>query len=103
MRNVEGELPAVEKSPFSYPFKLTLEQIERGSLQYESTLLDYEHSELAADGNWSSVYRALQVLLPKWLGTQTPKQLRADIVHRGEAAYIEKIWLDDLVSGRGDR
>jgi hypothetical protein len=98
MRNVEGERPAVEKSPFSYPFKLTMQQIERGNLRYESTLLSYEHSELGAENDWSSVHHALEVVLPKWLRNQTAGQLREDIAHRGENAYIERLWLDDLAS-----
>lgn len=96
MRNVEGERPTLEKSPFSYPFKLTMEQIERGGLRYEPRLLSYDHSELGAEDDWSHVCEAVEVALPKWLGTQTPGGLREDIVRRGEGAYIEKLWLDDL-------
>ena len=98
MRNVEGERRAVEKDPFSYPFRLTMQQIERGDLRYAPSLLNYEYSELGAESDWSPVQRAVEVSLPKWLATRTPQHLHQEIADLGENAYIEKLWLDDLAS-----
>jgi hypothetical protein len=40
----------------------------------------------------------MQISLPEWLRNRTPHQLQQEIAHRGENAYIEKLWLDDLAS-----
>jgi hypothetical protein len=96
MRNVERELNPIEKDPFSYPFKLTLRQIEEGLLTYHSTNLNYEHSELDVSADWQRVFSALEGAVPKWLSLQTPWTLKQQIVEHGEDAYIERIWLEDL-------
>ena len=96
MRNLERELNPIEKEPFSYPFKLTLRQIEQDELTYRSTNLNYEHSELGVSDDWHCVLAALEVALPKWLSSQTPQTLKQQIADYGEDAYIERLWLEDL-------
>ena len=99
MRNLERELNPSEKEPFSYPFKLTLRQIEQGELTYRSTNLNYEQSNMGRFDDWQCVLEALTVAVPKWLSSQTPQTLKQQIAEYGEDAYIERIWLEDL----GDR
>ena len=96
MRNVEGERNLVEKSPFSFPFKLTLEVIESGQLGYDGKLLSYDRSELDASGEWERVLDALSATIPRWLSSQTRATLRKQILDCGEQAYIERSWLEDL-------
>lgn len=82
LRNVDGELNAVEKSPFSCPFKFTLEVIESGHLEYDGRLLSFDHSELDASHGWGRVVKAIDVTIPKWLSSQTPETLRQQINDR---------------------
>jgi hypothetical protein len=98
MRNVDGELPAVEKSPFSYPFKLTLAQVQGGRLSYVSRLLNFDTSELPIEEGWDDVLEALEHTLPAALQSKSTESLRDEIASFGEAAYIERIWLEDLAS-----
>jgi len=96
MRNLERELNPIEKEPFSYPFKLTLRQIEQEELTYRSLNLNYEHSQLGVSDDWQCVLTALAVAVPKWLSSQTPQTLKQQIAEYGEDSYIERLWLEDL-------
>ena len=98
LRDVEGERNAVEKNPFSCPFKFALQAIESGSLEYRGTLEQFDHSQLEASGGWDRVLEALDVTIPKWLSSQTHQTLRQQIKERREDAYIERLWLEDLDS-----
>jgi hypothetical protein len=96
MRNIERQMNAIEKEPFSYPFKLTLRQIQEDELMYRSTNLNYEHSQLGVSDDWQAVLAALTVTVPKWLSSQTPQTLKQQITEHGDDSYIERIWLEDL-------
>jgi hypothetical protein len=96
LRNLDGEHQEVEKEPHSYPFKLTLAEIDKRRLKYQSKLNNYEMTDLAMTGDWSAVLRALEEVLPEMLGSYSQAALAKDIAKRGEDGYIEKIWLEDL-------
>lgn len=96
MRNLERELNPIESESFSYPFKLTLRQIEQNELTYRSTNLNYEHSQLGISDDWQRVLEALEVTVPNWLSFQTPQTLHQQIAERSDDSYIERIWLEDL-------
>jgi hypothetical protein len=56
------------------------------------------YSRRASDGSAPLSCGVMQISLPEWLRNRTPHQLQQEIAHRGENAYIEKLWLDDLAS-----
>lgn len=96
LRNVEGERRNIEKEPHSYPFKLTLAEISKQRFKYQSQLNNYKMTDLAMTDDWSAVLRALEIVVPTWLGAYSLSELAKDIAKRGEDSYIEKIWLEDL-------
>lgn len=96
LRNLEGERQEIEKEPHSYPFKLTLAEIGKRRLTYQSQLNNYRMTDLAMTEDWSAVLRALEIVLPTWLGSYSLAELAEDIAKHGEGGYIEKIWLEDL-------
>lgn len=99
LRNLDGQISIVEKEPHSYPFKFTLQEIERGELSYKSKLLDYETDDLRNSDDWDCLIIALEDTLPKWLNSLSKRALLEQIVNLGESAYIEKMWREDLADG----
>lgn len=98
LRNLEQEHREVEKEPHSYPFKLTLYEIGKRRFEYQCKLSSYEMSEIGMADDWSDVIRALEVSIPTWLVSYNQSALAQEITENGEDGYIEKIWLEDLVS-----
>lgn len=96
LRNLNGERREIEKEPHSYPFKLTLAEISERRFTYQSKLNNYEMTDLAMTGDWSDLLQALDVALPTWLASYSQSGLAEDIAKRGEDAYIERMWLEDL-------
>ncbi len=96
LRNLNEERVNVEKEPYAYPFKLTLDEILHGQFQYQSKLLNYEHSRLPIDADWSSLLLGLEETIPKWLSSFTPAILAKQISKLGQAGYVECLWLEDL-------
>jgi hypothetical protein len=96
MRNINSEHVDMEKEPHSYPFKLTLSEIEKGNLRYQSKLLNYDMSRLSVNDDWSEVKKHLEQTIPSWLLSVTKDVLAKEIEIYGESGYIENIWLKDL-------
>lgn len=96
LRNLEGARQEIEKEPHSYPFKLTLAEIGKRRFRYQSKLNNYKMTDLGMNDDWSTVQRALEMVLPNWLGSYSQSALAKDIAKRGKDGYIEKIWLEDL-------
>ena len=105
LRNLEGERREIEKEPHCYPFKLTLDEIERRRFEYQCKLNNYEKSEIKMADDWSNVLRALEVSIPTWLISYSQAALAQEISENGEDGYIERIWLEDLApaDSTGDR
>jgi hypothetical protein len=96
LRNMDEEIVEAEKEPHSYPFKLSLPELQGRKFQYQSKLLNYEVSKLKTDEDWSVVHGSLERVLPEWLATLTKDTLAKQIAKFGESGYIEKVWLEDL-------
>lgn len=101
LRNLNGERQEVEKEPHSYPFKLTLAEIDEKRFRYQSKLGNYETTDVATNGDWSSVLRAVETVLPDWLGSYSQYELAEEIAERGEGGYVERVWLEDLSAMTG--
>ncbi len=99
LRNLDGQINPVEKEPHSYPFKLTLHEIELGKLSYQSKLLNYETTDLAISDDWGRLIIALDDTLPEWLKSLSKRVLLEQITSVGESGYMEKVWLEDLADG----
>lgn len=95
MRNVDGQPVEHEKNPNSFPFRLTLADIESGCFAYQRKL-NFETSELASDEDWSVLWRHMTETLPTWLRRYKTATLAAQIHTAGEPWYVENIWLEDL-------
>lgn len=95
MRNMDGERVEHEENPNSFPFRLTVAEIESGRLAYQRKL-NFETSEIAKDGDWSVLWRHLSETLPAWLHGYDAATLAAQIRAAGEPWYVENIWLEDL-------
>ncbi len=97
LRNLESNVVEFEKDPHSYPFKLSLAELEKRDFRYKSKLLNYDVSKLEMNGDWVFIHQSLVKTLPDWLSTLSKDKLIKQITKFGESGYIEKIWIEDLL------
>jgi len=96
LRNINGIHGDVMKEPHSYPFKLTMQEIENADFLYTSKLLNYEVSRLSINSDWSMMFEYLNSKMPNWLKSLSKDALLQQIKEYGQMGYIEKVWIEDL-------
>jgi len=95
-RNLDEQIPTIEKEPHSYPYKLTMQEIVNQKFSYQCKLNNYDVSYKATDSDWNEVTAILESTIPNWLNSHSSANLREEIKSNGEDGYIEKLWIDDL-------
>ena len=98
LRDCEEEHRDVVKGPHDYPFKLTLEDLASGNLQYKSKLLQYDLSYMDMESDWSSLFATLNTWIPDQLASYSKAKLCDEILRLGSNGYIEKVWAEDLAA-----
>ncbi len=94
-RNTDGNLVEHERNPNSFPFRLTIDDIQCHRFHYERKQ-NFQLSDLSATSDWSTLFGHLTATLPTWLRGYTAAALAAEISALGEPWYVERIWLESL-------
>lgn len=79
--------------PDEYPYKLTIDNFNK-KLKYKSQLLNYDHSRIETEADWSNTYKIINHELPEALKKLGIAGLLKQLKKLKEPGYVEKTWLE---------